>query len=231
MRSLCTFFPIAFLAVRIAQATNSSVKASATSFAPATTTAIVIPAGCTMPPATHQMTNFSWYNSTHNLDCVNGPDLGNGTGCYKPSSTGMSVCDPSYEQCGLCGVEVCSTGLPYDGVLGYGPPDRISITIDDYACTESNPQSIRRWEVGDGVVGCGSAADIIDFIGSSNDAVNNGTVYFNEPLQGCYNGDRLKAYYKANIVVNCTHDSGGNATCVTALPVTLPMVRLELISS
>jgi hypothetical protein len=211
----------------------SFIPASSSASAAVSTPTVIPPVGCPLP-ATHQMTTFFWYNSTHNLDCVTGPDIGDGTGCYNASDapgapSGLAVCDPRQGPCGLCGIPLCETGLPLDGVLGYGPADYVNIAIDNGTlCSEHNPQSIRRWEVGDGVVLCGGPQDIIEFYGSSNDAVNGGTVRYNQPATECDDGKIIYATYIADFTVNCSHDSGRNATCGTTLPVMLHLASFSM---
>ncbi|RAL62507.1 hypothetical protein DID88_005072 [Monilinia fructigena] len=114
---------------------------------------------------TWEVTNFLWYNSSHNLDCanqINVPDV-----CFNSTPNGLVGCDGNLSPCDRCGINGCYTGLPAQPA-GYGPPDniQISINVPGYTqCQESNPQSIRRYEVGDGLVLCGAWRIILRFWG------------------------------------------------------------------
>lgn len=116
------------------------------------------PTECDVIPA-WDVTSFRWFNSTNNLDCVseaNVPEV-----CFNSSSSGLVPCDSNLGACEECGVYGCATGLPLQPA-GYGPPDEISISIPSVpgyeTCYESNPQGIRRWEVGDGFLICAGVA-------------------------------------------------------------------------
>lgn len=123
------------------------------------------PPECDVIPA-WEVTSFSWFNSTHNLDCASGaedvPDV-----CFNstPGSGLLVGCDGNLGPCDECGVYACGTGLPLQPA-GYGPPDEVAIGIPSVpgyeACSESNPQSIRRFEVGDGTLICAGVAYHID---------------------------------------------------------------------
>lgn len=82
--------------------------------------------------------------------------------CVNESASGLPIaCDSNLTPCLECGIPGCYTGLPLQPA-GYGPPDNISFSIPsvpDYAmCEETNPQSIRRFDVGDGPVLCAGVA-------------------------------------------------------------------------
>lgn len=85
--------------------------------------------------------------------------------CFNSTPSGLVGCDGNLDTCDECGVYGCSTGLPSQPA-GYGPPDSITLgigSVPSYGdCIEQNPQSIRRYEVGDGLVLCGGVAYYID---------------------------------------------------------------------
>lgn len=117
------------------------------------------PAACDVIP-TWEVTSFSWHNTSDNLDCAGGsasvPYV-----CFNSTPAGLVGCDGNLGACDECGVDGCSTGLPLQPA-GYGPPDSVSVgipSVDGYgACSETNPQLVHRFEVGDGVVMCGGTA-------------------------------------------------------------------------
>lgn len=105
---------------------------------------------------------------------------------------------------------------------GYGPPDDVyfSINVSGYErCEESNPQSIRRWDVGNGPVICAGVAYHPTFIGDSNphadSSPNKGTIYF-EPISTwtCTNGSTIRGSGSVEFDMDCSYDSANNATCV-----------------
>lgn len=179
---------------------------------------VVPPPECDVIPP-WVVTTFSWYNSTHNLDCVTGPDIGDGTTCFNSTSSGTVTCDPSQGPCDICGVYACDTGLPYVP-LGYGPPDNVTIDIENgYQCFQTNPQTVHRFEVGDGIVMCGGTAYHINFFGDSNEAISTGHIDYN-PITNwdCTNGSTITGYGSVDFPVFCTYDAGNNATCTTETP-------------
>lgn len=160
---------------------------------------VTIPEECNVIPA-WEVTTFSWFNSSQNLDCVNQANVRKlphhialppppsshqetnqprplhtsnththkrlttfspANVCFNSTSSGLIACDSGLTACDECGVQGCSTGLPLQPA-GYGPPDNVTISIPSVSgyggCFESNPQSIRRYEVGEGTVLCGGVA-------------------------------------------------------------------------
>ncbi|KAG8156892.1 hypothetical protein KVR01_013305 [Diaporthe batatas] len=179
---------------------------------------VTIPAECDVIP-TWEITSLNWFNSSNNLDCVtqsNAPPEGV---CFNSTSTpGVLIpCDGNLGPCDRCGVGACFTGLPLQPA-GFGPPDTIAIStnIPGYAnCYESNPQSIRRYEVGNGILFCGGVAYRINFVGNSNTDVSTGRVDLS-PMQSwdCKNGSTITASGGVDFEIECSRDAGNNATCV-----------------
>ncbi|KAJ0120613.1 hypothetical protein J7T55_015343 [Diaporthe amygdali] len=174
------------------------------------------PAECDVIP-TWEVTSFNWFNSSNNLDCVtesNAPPEGV---CFNSTSSGLVPCDGNLGPCDRCGIGACYTGLPLQPA-GFGPPDTIAITtsVSGYeSCFESNPQSIRRYEVGDGTLFCGGVAYRINFVGDSNTDVSTGHIDFS-PIQSwnCNNGSTIRASGSVDFEIDCSRDAGNNATCV-----------------
>lgn len=112
----------------------------------------------------------------------------------------------------------CYTGLPLQPA-GYGPPDTVAISIPSVpgygSCFESNPQSIRRYDVGSGPVLCAGVAYHITFVGDSSVDVSSGRIDF-DPIQAwdCYNGSTIRASGGVDFDIECSRDAGNNATCV-----------------
>lgn len=174
------------------------------------------PPACDVIPA-WEVTTFAWFNSTHNLDCVTEADVPDV--CFNSTPSGQLVgCDGNLGACDECGVYGCDTGLPLQPA-GYGPPDNITIgipSVPGYAsCFESNPQGIRRFEVGDGTLICAGVAYHINFVGDSNEAVSTGHIDF-APIQSwdCNNGSTITASGSVDFEITCSADAGNNATCV-----------------
>lgn len=140
--------------------------------------------------------------------------------CFNGTSTpGVLIpCDSNLGPCDRCGVGACYTGLPLQPA-GFGPPDTISIgtnVVGYESCFESNPQSIRRHEVGNGILLCGGVAWRINFVGDSNaDGASTGRVDIS-PLQSwtCSNGSTIQASGGVDFEIECSRDTGNNATCV-----------------
>lgn len=201
------------------------------------------PSECDVIP-TWEVTSFNWFNSSNNLDCVTQansrkfgkqcltpseelkkkraltprPPAPEGV-CFNSTSTpGVLVpCDGNLGPCDRCGIGACYTGLPLQPA-GFGPPDTISIStnVPGYeSCFESNPQSIRRYEVGNGILFCGGVAYRINFAGNSNTDVSTGHIDFS-PLQSwnCNNGSTIRASGSVDFEIACSRDSANNATCV-----------------
>lgn len=144
--------------------------------------------------------------------------------CWNSSNALCNSGDP-----GCTCTPYCYTGLPSAAYqpLGYGPPDTISIAFSGAStgCSAANPQSIRRYEIGEGHFDCGSAADYIGFTGDSNkDTGGVGSVYYNSYGTTC--GGRLPRY-TATFPLICSRDAGKNATCTASLPVTLTLASLS----
>jgi hypothetical protein len=191
-----------------------------------TKTAVIIPASCPYPTS-WTVSNFNFFNSTHNLDCVTGPDVGDGTTCFNSTSSGTVTCDPRLGPCENCGVPACFTGLPAQP-LGYGPPDKVAITINGQTCIQSNPQTVHRYEVGEGFVSCGGAAPVLEFFGSSNAAQGTGTINYH-PFQGtCPDGKSFQASGTGTFSYTCIYDAGRNATC-TAAPFQIPVTSFTVV--
>jgi hypothetical protein len=125
-------------------------------------------------------------------------------------------------------VPACYTGLPFQP-LGYGPPDEVTITIDGFGtCTQTNPAVVHRFETGQGYVNCGSAADFLNFYGSSNAANEVGNIDFHPPATLCNDGKTLiSPTGTATFPYTCTHDAGYNATC-TAAPFKITLTSFTL---
>lgn len=191
-------------------------------------TSVKIPATCDVIPV-WTVSNFNWFNSTHNLDCVTGPDIGDGTTCFNSTPSGNTItCDPSQGPCATCGVPACYTGLPYVP-LGYGPPDSVTFSIKNgYSCSQTNPQSVHRAEVGEGYVNCGGTAYYASFYGNSNSASGTGRIDYN-PIGSyqCKNGSMISVSGSVSFPISCTHDSGFNATC-TAKPFVIPVTAFTI---
>ncbi|KAG8622766.1 hypothetical protein KVT40_000874 [Elsinoe batatas] len=190
--------------------------------APSTTTPTTIPSTCTDTPPTVSITSFRWFNSTHNLDCAK-PNYPPGSEvCFNSDS----LCPARNATCAC--TPYCYTGLPAVAYtpLGYGPPDTITIGIDGVGvkqtCTAANPQSFRWFNIGGGHIDCGSAADIVGFVGDSTVDGAEGFVYYNNRITAC---DGKYPRYEARFPVGCERDAGGNATCTAQLPVTMDFVR------
>lgn len=139
--------------------------------------------------------------------------------CFNGTDTpGVLIpCDGNLGPCDRCGIGACFTGLPLQPA-GFGPPDTISIgtNVPGYeSCYESNPQSIRRYEVGNGILFCGGVAYRINFVGNSNTDVSTGHVDLS-PNQSwnCNNGSTIRASGGADFEIECSRDAGNNATCV-----------------
>ncbi|CAN8096784.1 unnamed protein product [Discula destructiva] len=168
------------------------------------------------------MTGFEWFNSTHNLDCINPNYPSDAVVCWNSTS----LCNKGDAGCTCTGY--CYTGLPNVAYqpLGWGPQDTISITIDGLTCARPFPISYRDYEFGEGHFDCGSAANQIGFYGDSNeDSGTIGSVYYNAYYaQGVSTCNGKFPSYGGSFPLDCSRDSGGNATCTTpALPVTLAL--------
>lgn len=83
------------------------------------------------------------------------------------------------------------------------------------SCFTSNPQSIRRSEVGRGTLLCGGVAYRINFVGDSSTDVSTGRVDIS-PMQSwaCTNGSTIRASGGVDFEIACSRDAANNATCV-----------------
>ncbi|KAF7958717.1 hypothetical protein EAE96_002251 [Botrytis aclada] len=177
------------------------------------------PPECDVIP-TWEVTNFNWFNSTHNLDCVDQSNVPNV--CVNSTADGLVGCDGNLGPCDECGINGCYTGLPLQPA-GYGPQDSIKIGINtpgEYnQCQQTNPASFRRYDVGNGVVFCAGVAYRVSFIGDSNPhsdgSPNTGTIYYEPNHQwACTNGSVIQGYGYLEFDMDCSYDSGKNATCI-----------------
>ncbi|KAI9650181.1 hypothetical protein NHQ30_000194 [Ciborinia camelliae] len=137
--------------------------------------------------------------------------------CFNTSSNGPVGCDGNLGPCLYCGIYGCNSGAPYQPA-GYGPPDsvQISTNVPGYTtCGEENPQEIRRYEVGGGTVLCGGPAYRLSFFGDSNSSPSIGHIDF-APTNTwtCTNGSTIQGSGTVYFEIDCTYDSGNNATCV-----------------
>jgi hypothetical protein len=181
-------------------------------------------------PAAYTVSAFTFFNGSHNLDCYNGPDLGNNTGCYNvttlPDGTNKSVpCESSLGPCQTC-APLCSPGAAPEP-FGYGPPDRVSLTIANYkSCYHTNPGSNSSFIIGAGYgyVTCGEDVSV-RFWGNSEEPDKGGLMRFINPVN-CPDGKRVvAATYSVQFPLSCTYDSGRNATCTTNLPLRVPLTE------
>lgn len=197
---------------------------AATSSSTAPSSTVTVPASCASNvPASLTMTGFAWFNSTHNLDCVQPNYPSDAQVCWNSTS----LCTSGDAGC-TC-TPFCYTGLPNVAYtpLGYGPQDSISVTIDGLTCARPFPIAYRDYELGEGHFDCGSAANQIGFTGDSNaDSGSVGSVYYNAYYAaGVSTCDGQVPRYEGSFPLECTRDAGGNATCETSvLPLTLPFV-------
>lgn len=214
--SLLSLF-IGLSTAQISTVTTSSPSPTAT-----------IPAECTHIPPTLAMTDFLFFNSSHNLDCVqrNYPD--GSEVCWSRQTDYGALCDPAVETECIC-TAYCLTGLAPAAYipLSFGPQDLVNITIEGHdPCTKPFPVGFRDYELGYGHVDCGSAADEIGFYGSSEEAESVGSVYldayYDSSVSPCtgYGISR----YEGSFPMSCVKDAGGNATCTAPVPVQLNWV-------
>lgn len=219
--------PKVFLLLPLVVRLSSGLSTSGITTAPtptptASTSTVSIPATCTSAvPPTLTMTAFNWFNSTHNLDCVNRNYPSGATVCWNSTS----LCNAGDAGC-TC-TPYCYTGLgsPAYQPLGYGPPDTIRIAVGGGTCSKQFPIGFRDYELGGGHFDCGSAADQIGFYGDSNrDTGAVASVYYNAYYAtgvGRCNGQVPR--YQGSFPLDCTRDAGGNATCTARVPVVLPL--------
>lgn len=194
------------------QATTSVSRTSTSSSV--SSASVTIPAGCSTPvPVT--ITSFSWFNSTHNLDCANPNYPSDAQVCWNSTS----LCNAGDAGC-QC-TPYCSTGIPSYAYQppGFGPADTIGVGLNGGSpYTGANPQSVRRWEIGEGHFDSCCGPDVIGFTGDSNKATRNiGSVYYNAVYAPTCNG--MVPRYSASFPLTCSYDAGNNATCTAPVPV------------
>lgn len=184
------------------------------------------------------LTTFSWFNSSHNLDCLNRNFPSDAVWCYNVTDTNNYVrcvgpdarylhygTPPGPGECAAC-YSLCGGPLILDETapLGFGPPDRLSSNLCSW---QSPPASfIHFTEIGNGPLFCGAGSyPPGQFYGNSNqDEGANGTYRWAPPIQCAgENGDAMYPVYHAEFPLHCTRDAGNNATCTTDLPVVLPL--------
>lgn len=215
---------------------NTTLGLAELSTTTTTSSSVVVPAGCDIP-ATYTITSFSWFNSSHNLDCVH-PNYANGSRvCWNDRT--KKLCDPAAAGAGAgnCTCRAyCSPGMPRAAYQppGFGPADTVSVGFGgiNRTCAQSNPPaglaagttSRAADEVGAGGVDCGSSGGnhILSFYGDSTGKRNGtfGSIDFQPPGVTC--GGQA-AVYGANFTLRCIRDRGGNATCTTKMPLTLSL--------
>lgn len=191
---------------------------------------VTVPAGCESVATSLVWDTFTWFNSSHNLDCDNPnfpPDAEycvNNTSSDPYNATEV-LCDPTVGPCTAC-YGMCTqpwvTGIT-DQPLGYGPPD-----VVDFGdlCTYQNPVFLNRYEVGEGPTGCGVSSEVvIEFWGDSNvDEGNNASFWYSpEVLCGSADGGYYRYVYEATFPLHCARDADNNATCTTNLPLEIPL--------
>ncbi|KAH8745690.1 hypothetical protein F5883DRAFT_438748 [Diaporthe sp. PMI_573] len=163
------------------------------------------------------LTTFSWFNSSHNLDCLNRNWPSDAVWCYNVTDTG-SVERSCFSLCG--GPLILDETAP----LGFGPPDRLTSNLCSYQSPPGN--MIHFTEIGNGALYCGAGSyPPGEFVGDSNqDEGANGTFRFAPAIQCAdENGDAVYPVYQAEFPLHCTRDAENNATCTTDLPVVLPL--------
>lgn len=186
---------------------------------------VTIPPGCESIPTSQTWTTFSWFNSSHNLDCAV-PNYPTGsTYCVNTTSTGSSVlCDSNLGPCEAC-YQFCS-GPWVEGIttqpLGFGPPDVVNVN----GCEYQNPTFLHRYEVGEGYAGCSASSALVsEFWGDSSiDEGGNGT-YWQSPTISCGSADGgyYRPVYEVVFPLRCVRDAENNATCTTDLPLVVPL--------
>lgn len=209
-------------------ATTAAAQTTSSTASVTSTSGVSIPSGCSAPD-TYQMTAFNWFNSTHNLDCVNPNYPAGSTVCWESVDGTTTLCDPAADpvNCTTC-VPYCYTGLPSVAYqpLGFGPPDTISIVTNGGSCSAALSTGFRDSEIGSGHFTCGTAADVMGFYGDSDlDSGNTGSMYYKPYGVYCGSADTSlsQPIYGAEFPLICSRDAGGNATCTTTVPVTLAL--------
>lgn len=192
--------------------------------------------------ASQTLTTLLWFNSSHNLDCLNLNFPPDSTWCYNVTAdgTGYVPCvgpdarylhygtPPGPGECAgcysLCGGPLLS-GIDHTAPLGFGPPDTFTSNLCGYQSPPDN--FLHNTEIGDGPLFCGAGSyPPGQFYGDSNvDEGSNGT-FRSAPLVSCLseNGSTVYPVYEATFPLHCSRDAGNNATCTTDLPLDLPLV-------
>lgn len=220
---------------------SSSGMSSSTSTSTAPSSTVSYYPGCKAGDfrQTFDITSLTWFNSTNNLDCVNGKANYDSNAKVCVDSVTNTLCDSS--KAGASSTCTCQTYCTPTAPSaafqppGYGPPDTISISIADFAyptCTQSNPQTpatgvgaLGLAEIGDGNVGCGPNHNYLNFFGDSNPGREQGRILF---IPGASCQGHL-ALYEATFPLSCSRDAGGNATCVPkTLPVAVSLTRFSV---
>lgn len=184
------------------------------------------------------LTTFSWFNSSHNLDCLNRNFPSDSVWCYNVTDANTYVncvgpdarylhygTPPGPGECAAC-YPLCGGPLLLDQTapLGFGPPDRLTSNLCSYQSPPAN--FLHSTEIGNGGLFCGAGSyPPVQFYGDSNqDEGANGTYRF-APVVQCAgkNGDAVYPVYQAEFPLHCTRDAENNATCTTDLPVELPL--------
>lgn len=213
-----------------------STGTSSTSSAAST---VSIPADCAPYLTTsYQLSSLTWFNSTNNLDCVDGgrqygPDA---KVCVNTATN--TLCDPSSSSSSSSSctcMPYCTPTAPSAAFQppGFGPPDTITIAIAGWqypSCTQANPMTpatgiaaLPLAPVGDGNVDCGPKHNYLNFFGRSDPGREQGRILF-IPGSSCRGHQAL---FEATFPLTCTRDAGGNATCVPRGPVTIPLTRFS----
>ncbi|KAK2599903.1 hypothetical protein N8I77_011620 [Diaporthe amygdali] len=238
VRALTTFTSRASTFSTISQ--SNSGLSSSTSTSTATTSAVSYYPGCKASDITQtfNITSLPWFNSTKNLDCVNGKANFYSSARVCVDTSTNTLCDPSKTITSTCTCqEYCTPSAPSAAFQppGYGPADTISKSIADFAypaCTQSNPQmpasgigALGLAEIGDGNAGCGPNHNYLNFFGDSNPGREQGRILF---IPGASCQGHL-ALYEATFPLSCVRDTGGNATCVPkTIPVTISLARFAV---
>ncbi|CAN8099909.1 unnamed protein product [Discula destructiva] len=188
---------------------------------------VTIPEGCESTALSQTWNTFTWFNSSHNLDCAQPNFPTDATYCVNNTDSGTPavLCDPDAGwPCDRC-YQMCSgpwTAGITDQPLGYGPPDYVEIN----GCGSRNPQFLHRYEVGEGYAGCSAGSALTtEFWGNSTiDEGGNGSYWFSPTIScGSEDGGYYRPVYEATFPLHCVRDAGNNATCTTDLPFEVPL--------
>lgn len=198
---------------------------------------LTVPSGCESYTDL-TLTSFTWFNSSHNLDCANPNYSPTDTYCVNQTNTGAyELCDgpaapegttPGPGECTAC-YGMCGAGATWfpgitDQPLGYGPPDVLNTSL----CSYTNPvlYAQPQYEIGEGPTGCGASSQVVfEFWGdSSQEEGGVGKIwYYPEVLCGLEEGG-YRILWEGEFPLHCTRDSQNNATCTVDLPLVIPLV-------